>query len=423
MILIPNDLLQQLRILAGDPAELDNLPAPIWEQQSVDFLQEFSRKLMPLAIEENLSDVVALAFWLRKSNIEKLKRNYLATTNENKKSKPEDWCGQMECGNLRVGLGLVFHICPSNVPVNFGFSLAFALLAGNSSALRLPSKPSESCDLIVKVINALLLTDSFKAMQRRILLIRYERNDAINGFFLGKADGRVVWGGDATVRHMRKFEVPTRSREIAFADRYSISVLGAQAIVNLDTVLIKKLVQDLFNDMILMNQAACSSPQLICWFGNSLQIASAKERIWPMLASLMIDKRVLSPLGQMNKLVDACNYAMDISEISNVQISQGVLTCIQLDKLLTNQDQIRAFNGTAIQVSLVNLKDLAPIIDERYQTITYFGINEKDLAEMLLTYRLRGVDRIVPVGQAIGMGVLWDGYNLISSLSRVIEVK
>ena len=32
-----------------------------------------------------------------------------------------------------------------------------------------------------------------------------------------------------------------------------------------------------------------------------------------------------------------------------------------------------------------------------------------------------GVDRVVPVGQALDMSVLWDGYNMLEALSRVIE--
>lgn len=31
-----------------------------------------------------------------------------------------------------------------------------------------------------------------------------------------------------------------------------------------------------------------------------------------------------------------------------------------------------------------------------------------------------GVDRVVPVGQAMDMSILWDGMNMIESLSRII---
>ena len=42
-------------------------------------------------------------------------------------------------GELRIGLGSIFHITPSNVPLNFAYSFAFGLLTGNSNLVKLPS--------------------------------------------------------------------------------------------------------------------------------------------------------------------------------------------------------------------------------------------------------------------------------------------
>ena len=33
---------------------------------------------------------------------------------------------------------------------------------------------------------------------------------------------------------------------------------------------------------------------------------------------------------------------------------------------------------------------------------------------------LRGIDRIVPIGRAIDIGVVWDGHELVSELTRVV---
>ena len=103
---------------------------------------------------------------------------------------------------LRIGLGLTFHICPANVPVNFAYSMAFGLLAGNSCVLRLPSKESDSATLLVQAINAQLADPSHLAMRQVLLLLRFERDDDLSRFWISAADGRVVWGGDETVAHM-----------------------------------------------------------------------------------------------------------------------------------------------------------------------------------------------------------------------------
>lgn len=36
--------------------------------------------------------------------------------------------------------------------------------------------------------------------------------------------------------------------------------------------------------------------------------------------------------------------------------------------------------------------------------------------------RLRGIDRIVPIGQAMDIGATWDGCDLVRTLSRVISL-
>jgi hypothetical protein len=36
---------------------------------------------------------------------------------------------------------------------------------------------------------------------------------------------------------------------------------------------------------------------------------------------------------------------------------------------------------------------------------------------------LKGIDRIVPIGQGLNMNVYWDGYDITQSLSRIIDLK
>jgi len=43
--------------------------------------------------------------------------------------------------------------------------------------------------------------------------------------------------------------------------------------------------------------------------------------------------------------------------------------------------------------------------------------------EFINNNNIDGIDRIVPIGQALDLGLVWDGYDVINSLSRIIEVK
>ena len=69
------------------------------------------------------------------------------------------------------------------------------------------------------------------------------------------------------------------------------------------------------------------------------------------------------------------------------------------------------------------MNSIAHIINTKYQTLTYFGFNKSDLLNFVFKNRLLGIDRIVPVGEALDIGVIWDGYDIVRSLSRIIDVK
>jgi len=116
-------------------------------------------------------------------------------------------------------------------------------------------------------------------LARALLLIRYDHNDALNAFWLSIANGRIIWGGDETVQHMRTFPTPVRSREIAFPDRYSICAIKPDAILNLDDNALHGFCEQFYNDIYIMDQAACSSPQLLIWMGEGEEVIAAKDKL------------------------------------------------------------------------------------------------------------------------------------------------
>jgi hypothetical protein len=62
------------------------------------------------------------------------------------------------------------------------------------------------------------------------------------------------------------------------------------------------------------------------------------------------------------------------------------------------------------------------MVTSKYQTLTYFGIPKQELERFVTSNRLPGIDRIVPVGEAMDIGSTWDGFDLIRTLSRVCDI-
>lgn len=118
---------------------------------AIDFLNDFSNYLKKYKSISKYPDLIYLMFWCTKKKIELLFSNY----NENE---------------IRLGRGLIFHICPSNVPTNFVYSFFFGLISGNSNIVKLPSKSFIEKDIILSGFNFLFKKKNIKKLKIQIVL-------------------------------------------------------------------------------------------------------------------------------------------------------------------------------------------------------------------------------------------------------------
>lgn len=404
MIRIPDNVLARMNVLIGSATHISDRPVEIFSDARIAFLSELSRRLLVAPNVKALPDVVTFAYWCRLANLRRIRESY----------------GMDE--RLRMGLGLTFHICPSNVPVNFAFSMAFGLLSGNSCVLRLPSRSSVTVDLLVDTIGSLLVESNNLDVRHNLMLVNFDRDDEVVRFWMSLADGRIVWGGDETVRRMRLLPSKPRSREVAFSDRYSLCVLNPQSIIQMPEPTFRRFCKDMFNDIYLMDQSACSSPQLVAWIGEPDNVRCAQLRLWPAVEDIAEQQYRLQAVHVIDKFVQACRSALANHHVQKIERHKNLLYRLRLDSLDSQQEECRGFFGTIHEVVLHDLNDLASIVSERYQTLTLQGIDAAALRRWIITNRLRGIDRVVPVGRALDMNIVWDGYDMISSLSRLIDV-
>ena len=55
--------------------------------------------------------------------------------------------------------------------------------------------------------------------------------------------------------------------------------------------------------------------------------------------------------------------------------------------------------------------------------VLYFGVNKSTIKKFVIDNKLKGIDRIVPIGQSLDIALLWDGVDVISSLSRGLKIQ
>jgi len=378
-------------------------PRPIapYDDLLCEFLNDLSTELRSCDELSDYPDVMTFAFWCRKANIAKLKTDF-------------------KSGGTRLGLGVVFHITPSNVPVNFAFSFVFGLLSGNANIVRVPTKLFPQIGIICSAIDRLFASDKYREIKAMTAFVRYEKNDEITGKFSANCNARIIWGGDVTIRNIRKLAVPDRCVDIAFSDRYSLCVIDAPSVIKLDETELTRLSERFYNDTYLMDQNACSSPHLIVWKGSEKEVA--KERFWTAVYHTADEKYQLSAVNAVDKYTMLCQNAIEHNNTSSIKKHGNYVYRIALDRVPDNIDTLRGKFGYFYEYDTVDINSIAHIINNKYQTLTYFGVDKSELLGFVIKNRLSGIDRIVPIGKALDIDIIWDGYDIIRSLSRIIKV-
>jgi hypothetical protein len=395
--------------LFGCPESLGRLrPLPPFADESVRFLDTLAKALRADPLCASFPDVASFAFWCRKGNIARLKAEF-------------------DARHLRLGRGRIFHIAPSNVPINFAFSFGFGLLAGCANTVRVPSRDFPQIAELSRVI-AQMPTDDFPTIAAQNALIRYPRNDELTCVFSASADARIIWGGDATIARIRSFPIKPRGIDISFADRVSLALFAEEAVAALSEEQRLRLAQGFYNDTYLMDQNACSSPHLVVWLRRNPSLSTeGRERFWKSLADEALRRYSLSPIRSRNKYTLFCDNAIRFGGKMRFEpLRRYAGNTLMVSTLKELPDTLSALRGTCglfYEFGTTSLEPLAKVLSEKFQTMTLFGMDRKEIASWIVENGITGIDRIVPVGSALDIGTVWDGYDLIETLTRIIQYR
>ena len=373
-----------------------------FSDEVVEFLNALSGAIMKDRLSRLYPDAITFAYFCRKANLLKLKVQYA------------------HVDELRLGRGVLFHIAPSNVPINFGYSLVAGLLAGNANIVRVSSKQFAQVDLIIKHMHELLESGQYNEVANRIALVRYDRTSDVSAYFSSIANVRVIWGGDATIQTIRQNSIPVRSFDVCFADRYSIAAIRPSAIMAACNTEMKKLAEAFYNDTYLFDQNACSAPHTIFWL-NELSLTEAKERFWSAVHDHVATKYQLQAVMAVDKLTAFYRQAVCMNIMAE-PMPDNVVVRVDLNEVPINIDDFRCSCGYFSEKTIESLDEISPIVSIKYQTLGYFGFEKEELTDFICKKRFQGLDRIVPIGETTAFSLTWDGFNLIEMFTRIPSI-
>ncbi len=378
-----------------------------FQNTTIQFLESLSKHILLDRSMRAYPELMAMAHWLRKAHIFELKREYDQRTH----------------GKYVLPRGTIIHFAPANVDSVFIYSWILSMLAGNKNIIRLSSRTNEQTDVLMHKINDVIVREEFQAIADRTLLLRYGYEQEYTAYLSEVCNVRVLWGGDQSVRTIRSIPLAANAVELVFPNRYSKSVLSADAIVQADKQTLAVLSKQFYNDSLWYGQLACSSPREVFWIGGNTSIDAAKTRFWSsMEQTLQKEQYKNEPALNMLRLTTSDYYA---AQQQTGQVRSGYASSPVRIEVKEQDFQLRDVHcggGLFLEYNLSDLEELHQHIHERDQTLSYFGFDRQVLAAWAMRIPNRGIDRIVPVGQALDFGSVWDGYDLFTYFSREIAV-
>ena len=396
--------LDNIDYLVGNKAILENMSKlatrPIFDDEIMEMLNKLSAKLMHSKLAKNYPDIISFAFWIRKASLNNLKKRWNNKDNF-----------------YRLGRGVCFHIAPSNVAMNFAYSLVAGLLSGNANVVRLSSKDFKQVDIVVDAINELL--EDYEKIRQYIVLIRYERNKDINDYLSLMADTRIIWGGDDTINELRTSKIKPRSNEITFANRYSLLAIDSDYYLEKSDK--KSVAINFYNDTYLSDQNACTSPRIVIWLGS--RIDEAKSIFWEENLKIISEKYTIQAVSAINKLTTASIIATKDynAKLINTVVDNNSLYRVEVDRVDSKLMDYMESCGFFYEYNCSDILELRDIADNNScQTLSVIG--NKDMFRELITSGIKGIDRIVEIGHTMDFDLVWDGYDLISHLSRIVSI-
>ena len=154
------------------------------------------------------------------------------------------------------------------MPTNFAYSLLFGLLTGNSNIIKVPSKKFKQISIICDCIKKILKKKKYIKLKNTITIVRYNDYVEFTDRISSICDARLIWGGNKSIKEIRKSQLNPRSRDITFSDRFSLCVIDAKSILKFNQYDLDRVIEKFYNDTYLVDQNACSSPHLIVWLGD-----------------------------------------------------------------------------------------------------------------------------------------------------------
>jgi hypothetical protein len=313
----------------------------------------------------------------------------------------------------------VLHLAPSNVDTLFIYSWALSYLCGNANVVRLSQESGVIVQALLRVIDSVASSDA--ELRGSYRFVTYGHDEEITGALSAWCAHRVIWGGDEAVAAIRPLPLPSHASERVFGNKYSFAVIDAARYRSAPPEERARVASGFFNDLFWFDQMACSSPHVVFWIGA---VEAADAAAHDFERSLQAEAARRGFEASVPSAVHRRTYAFGLAASADVKVTlehPGFVGVHVRDWAALDKDVCGG--GLFRHLPVARLSDILEFIDEGDQTLTHWGLDSEALRDLAATAGARGLDRLVPIGEALAFDVVWDGFNLIDDMLRRVRVR
>jgi hypothetical protein len=407
------------------PTLLDDLKAAqqrllYWPvDRIIEVLDDFSTRLLErrcdLPKRFPQSGISFIAHFCRSSNLKSLLDVSLGSRQLLDRFLPKD--PQGERTYLAFPRGLAVHWMAGNVPTLGFLSLIQGLLTKNANLIKLASG---SDDLLPALLDFMARgkvgqDKNGRDLVRASAVIQYDHNrQDIGSFISERADVRVMWGSDESVRQMRALPSKLDVVDVVFPNRTAFMVIGQSVLKEMD---MPKIARRLANDISVFEQKACASPHtLFLETENDEEVSRLATNLQQALQEAL--RRLPKTTPSQKEISALLNLRARYDMFHRAWYSEGTEFTILSDDLFQLGPPIG--NRTIYLRKVANLERLAELVTPQVQSVGLLvdGTQFEFITGLLAA---AGVQRFVPLGSMTNFESPWDGYFLPQHLVRWIS--
>ena len=138
---------------------------------------------------------------------------------------------------------------------------------------------------------------------------------------------------------------------------------------------LENLVRKFYNDAFIFDQNACSSPHLVFWLG--LNEKSTRLKFWKKLSKIIEKRYIIPDKAAVDKFSQFCRDTINLKEIKSQNNFGNMVYTILLKEINSEIENLRGKWGYFYEKEISNLSEIKNILTNKFQTMTYFGINKR----------------------------------------------